>query len=141
MNGATSRIYSIALDSLFLALCGKDKKGADCDTEVSRLPGPCSISSSLISSFLCHPDGLVSNGFWGEPHVLAHSAGSLQLAAGTMHKELCKEVSQASGPWQGEVAALLLLRKCIQNCHERSLICPLTQPTSKQGGDFPNGCS
>lgn len=50
-----------------------------------------------------------------------------------------KYPKRASGPWQGEVAALLLLRKCIQNCHERSLICPLTQPVSKQEGDFPNG--
>lgn len=79
----------------FLHCVGKTKKGADCDTEVSRLPGPRSISSSLISSFLCHPDDLISSGFWSEPRVPAHPAGSLQLAAGTMHKELCKEISQA----------------------------------------------
>lgn len=78
MNGTASRIYSITLDLVFLQCVGKIKKGVEHDTEVSQLPEPCFISSSLISFFLCHPDDLISNGFWNESCVLAHFVGSFQ---------------------------------------------------------------
>lgn len=55
---------------------GKIKKGAEHDTEVSQLPEPCSIASSPISFFLCHPDDLISNGFWNESCVLPYFMGS-----------------------------------------------------------------
>lgn len=88
---------------------GKIKKGAEHDTEVSQLPEPCSIASSLISFFLCHPDDLISNSFWNESCVLPYFMGSSSVMG--IDNSTKKPSEDGSSPWQGEAAALLLLRE------------------------------
>lgn len=71
-------IYSSASDLLPLQCVGKIKTRAGHDSGVSQLPEPHSISSSLTSFFLCHPDGFINKSFCRELSPLAQGTASAQ---------------------------------------------------------------